>query len=145
MPTIGFEFSKYEFLKYDIKDYYKIFDFNGLKISRSSNFYLVKDKSLIIFVFSLYDQEIEEDYIDNVRENIAKKNAIIYLVGHKMDFLIQTNNNFEEFVKKIRNKIKSLINQNKISKYFEVDAKSGEGIEILKKNIEFALVKKMFN
>ena len=106
MPTIGFEFSKYEFLKYDIKDYYKIFDFNGLKISRSSNFYLVKDKSLIIFVFSLYDQEIEEDYIDNVRENIAKKNAIIYLVGHKMDFLIQRNNNLEEFVKKLEIKLK---------------------------------------
>lgn len=62
-----------------------------------------------------------------------------------MDFLIQRNNNFEEFLKKIRNKIKSLINQNKISGCFEVDAKSGEGIEILKKNIEFALVKKIFN
>ena len=53
---------------------------------------------------------------------------MIYLVGNKLELTINTDN--------FRKKAKELISKKVIDKYFEVSAKTGEGIEILLKNIE---------
>ena len=63
------------------------------------------------------------------------KNSIIYLVGNK---IINPSN--YSYVKINRNKTKELIKKNKINKYFEVDSQSGEGIEILIKNLNFDII-----
>ena len=65
-----------------------------------------------------------------------KDSQVIYFVGNKIVYPSYNMN-----VETNRNIIRDLIKRNEINKYFEVDAKTGEGFDILIKNLQFDIIK----
>ena len=72
---------------------------------------------------------INDDYINEFLK-IKRKNALIYIVLKDIKKIINKN------IYKIRNKVKSLMMNNIINKYFEVNLWTGEGFEDFRKNLE---------
>ena len=65
-----------------------------------------------------------------------KDSHLIFCLGDKI--VCQPNN---MNVETNRNKIRDLTKKNRINKFFEVDAKTGEGFDILIKNMQFDIIK----
>ena len=81
--------------------------------------YLDRISDIIIFVINLdvhddLNKVINDDYI-NVFLKLKRKNALIYIVVKDIKKIINKN------IYKIRNKVKSLMMNNIVNKYFEVN------------------------
>ena len=81
--------------------------------------YLDRISDIIIFVINLdvhddLNKVINDDYI-NVFLKLKRKNALIYIVVKDIKKIINEN------IYKIRNKVKSLMMNNIVNKYFEVN------------------------
>ena len=81
--------------------------------------YLDRISDIIIFVINLdvhddLNKVINDDYI-NVFLKLKRKNALIYIVLKDIKKIINEN------IYKIRNKVKSLMMNNIVNKYFEVN------------------------
>ena len=137
LPTLGFEYYNYNFEKNGHLFNVSFFDLNGQELTRETAVILSKGTNFIIFTINVYDErEIDEHYIDRIRGIMNKESNIIYLVGNKIineynDLNFENNN---------KNKAKELLKNKKIDKYFEVNSKTGEGIENLKMNINFDII-----
>ena len=133
--TIGSNYFKFLFDKNNNKYQGFLIDLNGHFLSRSLNSGLIRNSYFVIFTIDIYShEEIEENYIDEIK-CLMEKESIIYLVGNKFENKFNISN-----LEKNRNKVQELMEKNKINKYFEVDAKKGEGIEILIRNIQFDIL-----
>lgn len=96
--------------------------------------YLDRISDIIIFVINLdvhddLNKVINDDYINEFLK-LKRKNALIYIVVKDIKKIINEN------IYKIRNKVKSLMMNNIINKYFEVNLWTGEGFEDFRKNLE---------
>jgi len=132
---IGAEYYKYFLEKNNINYKVEFIDSSGQISYRGVSKILSKNCNFVIFTINIYSElVIDENFIDEIK-SIMDKNSIIYLVGNK----IISRLNYS-YVKVNRDKAKELLKKNKINKYIEVDAKSGEGIEILIKNLNFDII-----
>ena len=132
---IGAEYYKYSFEKNNIEYKVEFSDSSGQISYRGVSKILSKNCNFVIFTINIYSESvIDENFIDEIK-SIMDKESIIYLIGNK---IINISN--YSYAKINRNKAKELLKKNKINKYFEVDAKSGEGIEILIKNLNFDII-----
>ena len=138
LSTVGMNFSNYNFEKSGNLFNVGFLDLNGQELTRETAVILSRGINFVIFTINVYDNgEIDENYIDRIRGIMNNDSNIIYLVGNKIineynDLNVENNN---------RNKAKELLKNKKIDKYFEVNAKTGEGIENLKQNINFDVIK----
>ena len=136
-PTIGLDFHNYIFEKCDKKFKGFLYDINGQELSRETTKMFCKGSNIAIFVLNIYKNiELDENYIEQIKSILDKDSQMVYFVGNK---IVYPPNNMN--VETNRNKIRDLIKNNKINKYFEVDAKTGEGFDILIKNINFDIIK----
>ena len=135
--TIGLDFRNYDFEKNDKKYKGVLFDLNGQELSRETNKIFCKDTNIVVFVLNMYaNEKIDERYIKQIQSVMNKDSQVIYFVGNKIVYPSYNMN-----VETNRNKIRDLIKKNEINKYFEVDAKTGEGFDILIKNLQFDIIK----
>ena len=133
--TIGLDFFKLIFEKNNKKYKGIFYDLNGHFRTRPLNKWNIINSNFVIFTINVFSEdEIDEDYINEIKDYIAKE-SIIYLVGNKLEDRFNISN-----LEKNRNKVQELMKKNKINKYFEVDAKTGEGVEILLGNIKFDIL-----
>ena len=133
--TIGLDFFKLIFEKNNKKYKGIFYDLNGHFRTRPFNKWNIINSNFVIFTINVFSEdEIDEDYINEIKDYIAKE-SIIYLVGNKLEDRFNISN-----LEKNRNKVQELMKKNKINKYFEVDAKTGEGVEILLGNIKFDIL-----
>ena len=117
---------KYNNTLYEIK-LYDTKEGDKYQLNEIINF---KTINIVIFIFNLCTlEEIDDESIDFVKKQLSE-NSMIYFVGNKIDICEQ------EIIEKHRNKIKILINKNKINKYFELSAKTMEGVNNFIKNLE---------
>ena len=101
-----------------------LYDTTGKEILISVSLFFVRSCEVIIYVFDLSkDDDISEEFINEIKKKSGSINKIIYLVGNKLDI---TNKN----IKKYRKQAKKLIDRGQINKYFELSAKSNEGIDL---------------
>ena len=78
---------------------------------------------VIIIVFDLSEPDtIVKSLFDYLKSELGKNEHFIYLVGNKLD-------KTKEFLEEYRKIAKILLDSGIIDKYFEVSAKTGEGIE----------------
>ena len=93
-------------------------------------------KIQFFFTLNIHSEtNIDENFIDSIRSNKEKESVSIYFIGNKM------GNPYNNMIVDInRNRIKDLIRNNKINKYFEVNTKTGEGFGVLRKNINFDII-----
>ena len=85
--------------------------------------------AIYLFDISREDNEISIDFIDEIRENTVSNK--IYIVGNKLDLLNEKENiEFinKEYFEKFRSKAKEAIERKLVDKYFEISAKTGEGV-----------------
>jgi len=78
---------------------------------------------IIIFTFDLSNDDLDELYLNEIIANVNSFEKIVYLVGNQCDNIKCKNILFNN-----REKAKKLIERGIINKYFEVSAKTGEGI-----------------
>ena len=138
LATIGVDFMVLEF-KFNDKDYkIKIWDTNGSERFRAITSSYLRNANLILYTFDLTDLEtFHEEFIDYIKTN-APKEVLIYLVGNRLDLINENNINNLSI---IREKAKFLIENKKINNYFEVSAKNNRGIDYLKKNIKWYILR----
>jgi len=135
MGTTSADFLRYSFEKNNNKYIGCFYDLPAQTRIRSLFKDFVRGCNIAIFTVNIYEnKEIEEYVIDAIRKEMDEK-SIIYMVGNRFGY---SNRDF--YSEKNRNIIKELINKDKIYKYFEVDASSGQGIENLIRNIEFDIL-----
>ena len=133
-PVIADRFL-YEFEKNNKKFKGYFYDLSSLERFQSLIFNYAKNCNIAIFTINIFEnKEINELYIDKIKEIMDEK-YIFYMVGNKFEYLFNQSN-----LERNRNKIKELIKKGIIYKYFEVDAKTGQGIENSIKNIEFDII-----
>ena len=132
-PTIGLDFKSYhyKYLNHNYKSLY--YDTNSHELSRHMSKSYLNYSDIIIFTFNLFSNtKFDEEYIIEIF-NIFRNKPYIYLVGNKMSNYQNRDLDPHYF----REEAMKLINEKKIYKYFEVNVKSGEGIENLINNIKF--------
>ena len=106
-------------------DLYKmiIYDTSGGERFRSISYGYIKNADIVIIVFDLSKEDSIDDSLLNTLEDYSNsKEKLIYLVGNKLD-------KDSLYLEDYREKSKNLIDAGKINKYFEVSAKTGEGID----------------
>ena len=125
LATIGIDskFIKYEYLT----DLYKmrIWDTSGAERYRAITYSCFNKIDIFIIVFDLSEEIKDINYlIEEIKKIKKNRNTyLIYLVGNKLDI---SNEYLLEESGRISN---DLIKNNIIDKYFEVSAKTGEGID----------------
>ena len=101
---------------WDTNGNYRLFNMIG-------SFYKGTDIFIIVFDLSQKNVSIFEERLNKkIKEQENYKEKLIYLVGNKLDITL-------EYLEEYREKAKLLIDSGEIDKYFEVSARSGEGIE----------------
>ena len=131
IPTLSLDFRLFSY-EYNNNDYkLQIWDSSGKERYRNILLSSIKGTHIFIFFIDLSEnKEINVNLINWIKEKaIYDKKTLFYLVGNKLD--IGRNN-----VDKYRKEAKILIDNGIINKYFEVSAKTGEGIEMLLKNLK---------
>ena len=138
IATIGIDFMFWQF-KFNNKEYkIHLWDTNGSERFRAITSLYLKNANIILYTFDLTDLEtFDERFIDYIISNTPKK-ALIFLVGNKLDLIEENNNNDLSF---FREKAKLLIENKNIKNYFEVSAKNNKGIDYLKKNIKWYILR----
>ena len=127
--TIGIEKIDYFYSYNEIKYKIILYDTSGAERFRSIILKLIETSNIVIYLFDLTkENDINESFIDEIIEH-KRKNVQIYLIGNKIDI---TRINIEKY----RKQAKILIDRGKIHKYFELSAKTGEGVRTLKKYLE---------
>ena len=132
LATIGTDsiLLNYEFNQNEYK--LKLFDTAGAERFKSIGLKSVKISDIIIYLFDLSkDDDIKEDFIDSIKENYNNKEKLIYLIGNKLD-LYESQKNIE----KCRLIAKNLIDRGRINKYFELSAKTYEGVDFFLKYLK---------
>ena len=123
LGTIGIDSRQ---LDYEYQtDLYKmiIYDTSGGERFRSISYGYIKNADIVIIVFDLSKEDSIDDSLLNTLEDYSNsKEKLIYLVGNKLD-------KDSLYLEDYREKSKNLIDAGKINKYFEVSAKTGEGID----------------
>ena len=129
--TIGNELQMY-YYDYNKKQYkLKLYDSGGDERFRDLSLNLVKISNIVVYLFDLTeDDNIDEEFIDSIKEKDDKKEKIIYLIGNKLDMIDECK------LEKYRLKAKNLIDRGRVHKYFELSAKSNEGIDFFLKFIK---------
>lgn len=102
----------------------QIWDANGRESSISVIKYYLKGVDILIIVFDLSEENYNFDNwcFNLIKDNEYNKKKLIYLVGNKIDLYCIKLEYYRE-------KAKAMIDSGLIDKYFEVSAKTGEGIE----------------
>ena len=131
IPTMGTDcsFFSYEFNNENYK--IKFFDTPSKERFMSISFSHCEKSDIIIYLFNLSkDNDIKENFLKIIKENIKNsKKKFIYLINNKID--IKT-----KYIEKYRKQAKILIDRGKINKYFEISAKTREGMDLFIKSIK---------
>jgi len=118
-----------------------IWDTIGAKRFIHLSFFFLKGSNIVIYVIDLTKLEkIDEIFIDKIKETVSKE-ALIYLVGNKLDLVEEEINKYGDNLIKCRKKAKLLIENKDINFYFEVSAKNRKGINYLMKNIKWYILR----
>ena len=102
----------------------KIWDTAGEERYRSFSGLYSQSATAGIFVFDLTDQrtfDTIDEWIEEFRKN-ANADALLYLAGNKLDLIEKRDVTFDKAF---------AFSQSRNMKYFEVSAKTGEGVELL--------------
>lgn len=123
--TIGIdrEILAYEYQKHLFK--LTIFENPGQERFRNIPKKYYRNVDIIIIVFDLSEEDNFNKNLtlfDDIKKNSETKKHLIYLLGNKLDKASK------ELLEIYRQKSKVLIDTGKIDKYFEISAKTGEGI-----------------
>ena len=136
--TIGIDKSEILF-KNNFKNYKLIFwDTAGAERFRAISLKTLKSANIVIYLFNLNDDKgVNPHFIDEIKEN--KEDILIYIVGNKLDEIyskekIDIIN--QEYFGRFRNVVAELMNKNLVDKYFEVSAKTREGLDNLLNNLK---------
>ena len=127
------------FFENNNKSYKLIFwDTTGGERFRSMSFKMVKAVNIVIYLFDLNGEKgVDPNYIEEIKEN--KEDNLIYVVGNKLDEL-NTEEKIDiinqEYFGRFRDVVAELMNKNLVYKYFEVSAKTKEGLDNLLNNIK---------
>ena len=140
--TIGIDFKilKFEFNHNEYK--FMIWDTNGCEKYRHLTFNFLKKAKIVIYLIDLTGMEegINKNFLGEIKSNISKE-TLIYLVGNKLDLVESKNNKYKDNLMACREQAKLLIENKDINFYFEVSAKNNKGIDILKKNIKWYILR----
>ena len=125
IATIGIdrEILAYEYQKHLFK--LTIFENPGQERFRNLPKKYYRNVDIIIIVFDLSEEDNFNKNLtlfDDIKKNSETKKHLIYLLGNKLDKASK------ELLEIYRQKSKVLIDTGKIDKYFEISAKTGEGI-----------------
>jgi len=123
LATIGID---YKFIDYEyLTNLYqmKIFDTPGQKKYKPILFDYFKKSDVVIILFDLSQaNSIDDSLLNNLKDFTNSKEKLIYLVGNKLDIA-------DKYLEYYREKAEKLINTGIINKYFEISARTGEGID----------------
>jgi GTPase SAR1 family protein len=123
---------KYQYNKNQYK--MSLFEICGDERYKKMIFKNIKLFHIFIYVFDLSkDDDINEEYFNKINdyENdyIYGHEKIIYIVGNKLDLGVKN-------IEKFRKQAKILIDRGIIHKYFELSAKTNEGIDLFFENLK---------
>ena len=127
------------FFENNNKSYKLIFWYTaGGERYRAVSFQMVKTVNIVIYLFDLNGEKgVEQNFIDEIKEN--KEDNLIYVVGNKLDEL-NTEEKIDiinqEYFGRFRDVVAELMNKNLVYKYFEVSAKTREGLDNLLNNLK---------
>ena len=127
------------FFENNNKSYKLIFWYTaGGERYRAVSFQMVKTVNIVIYLFDLNGEKgVDPNFIEEIKEN--KEDNLIYVVGNKLDEL-NTEEKIDiinqEYFGRFRNVVAELMNKNLVYKYFEVSAKTKEGLDYLLNNIK---------
>ena len=139
LATIGIEKVDITFENNNSKYKLLFWDTAGAERFRSVSLKNAKYSNFAIYLFDLNCEynEISMDFINDIREQ--NKNIKIYIVGNRLD-LLNENKNKElinrEYFERFRSKTVEAMKNNLVDKYFEISAKTGEGVEKLLNSIK---------
>jgi len=126
LPELIYFKYQYNNNKYELE----LYDTTGMERFKPISLLYARRCELIIYLFDLSkDDDLSEEFINEIKNNSGFINKVIYLVGNKLDI---TNKN----IKKYRKQAKKLIDRGMINKYFELCAKSNEGIDFFLNNLK---------
>ena len=142
VPTIGVDFKILEFEFNNNKYKFQIWDTNGNERFRQVTFQYLRNAKIIIYLIDLTEMEegINKNFLGEIKSNISKE-TLIYLVGNKLDLVEGENNKYKDNLMACREQAKLLYENKDINYYFEVSAKNNKGIDILKKNIKWYILR----
>lgn len=119
--TIGVEFhvktQKYNNLRYKIQ----LWDTAGQETFRTITKLYYRNTCVVFLVFSYDNKESFahlEEWLEDIYQNVSNKNVLVYIIGNKIDV-----NTYS-----IEKETATEFAKNKGLKYFDVSAKTGEGI-----------------
>ena len=127
------------FFENNNKSYKRIFwNTTGGERFRAMSFKMVKAVNIVIYLFDLNgDKGVDPNFIEEIKEN--KEDNLIYVVGNKLDEL-NTEEKIDiinqEYFGRFRDVVAELMNKNLVYKYFEVSAKTREGLDNLLNNLK---------
>ena len=114
------------------------YDTGGSERFKAVSLKIVKVTNITIYLFNLNDDKgVDPNFIDEIKE--FNDNTLIYVVGNKLDEIyskekIDIIN--QEYFGRFRDVVAELMNKNLVYKYFEVSAKTKEGLDYLLNNIK---------
>ena len=110
-----------------------IWDTSGNERFRSLRKKYYTNWDVIIYVFDLSKRDtIDKSLLTEAKRISGPNKNLIYLLGNKLDISM-------EYLEEYRKKVKILIDNGVIDKYFEVSAKTGEGIKQFFKALKIIL------
>ena len=114
------------------------YDTGGSERFKTVSLKIVKVTNITIYLFNLnVDKGVDPNFIDEIKE--FNDNTLIYVVGNKLDEIyskekIDIIN--QEYFGRFRDVVAELMNKNLVYKYFEVSAKTREGLDNLLNNLK---------
>ena len=121
-----------------------ILDTGGNKRFRRISLKQAKYCFLGLYMFDLSgSNEINLDCIKEVKE--INNKIKIYMVGNKLDLINKYEKINKDYLEKNKNIIINAIKSNLVDKYFEISAKTGEGIDKLVNSIKCDSLKYLEN
>ena len=140
LTTIGID--KRDIYYTNKNNQYKLifWDTAGAERFISSSLKLAKSCFLALYLFDLNDSKgISLDFIKEIKE--MNENIKIYIVGNKLDLFNKSQRLSKAYLEKNKNSIIDALKSNSVDKYFEVSAKTGEGIDKLMHSIKYDSLK----
>ncbi len=133
--TIGVDFGEKIVDINNVKVKFQIWDTAGQETFRTITRSYYSNVALAIIVFDITNKQSlnsVDGWIAEIKKN-SHNDTLIVLAGNKIDLLSDASSNFDEKKTLLKEKIEqtyidSVIKRNNISHYFEVSAKTNEGI-----------------
>ena len=140
LATIGFEKNEISYENKNTRYKLIIFDTAGGERFLSQSLKMAKTSIIALYLFDLSNSKgVSIDFIKEIKE--INNNIKIYIVGNKLDLFDKHQRKNKNYLEKNKNSIIDALKSNLVDKYFEVSAKTREGIDKLMHSIKYDSLK----